>query len=119
MYSDEQLSALEAIREWYNSDDKERQVFRLTGLAGTGKTYLLSHLEEELGCGILYLTYTGKASNNLAVKGLASRTIHSVIYRPVKDICDPSDSLVQRVIEEMNLKCSGEACKDLCHDAYG
>lgn len=118
-YSEEQASALEAIKRWYNSDDKERQVFRLTGLAGTGKTYLLSHLEEELGCGILYLTYTGKASNNLAVKGLASKTIHSVIYRPVKDICDPSDSLVRRVIEEMNLKCTGEACKAKLMEAFG
>lgn len=115
-YTQEQQEALRLIKEWYDSD---RQVFRLTGLAGTGKTYLISHLEEELGISVLYLCYTGKASNNLAVNGLESRTIHSVLYRPAKGMSEPPDSLVSRVIREMNLSCSMEACRSRLMEAFG
>lgn len=117
MFSNEQKEALEKIKQWYKSGTS--QVFRLTGLAGTGKTYLLSHLEEELNCFILYLSYTGKASNNLAVRGLTSKTIHSVVYRPVKEMADPSDGLIIRIIEEMGLKCTPEVCKSKLIEAFG
>lgn len=116
IYTEEQEEALALIKNWYYSDD--RQVFKLTGLAGTGKTYLISHLEEELDCSILYLAYTGKASNNLSVKGLESRTIHSVLYRPTKDLCEPSDSLLSQVISELGLKCSMESCKSRLLEAF-
>lgn len=117
-YTSEQLEALSLIKEWYFGRNRE-QVFRLTGLAGTGKTYLLSHLENELNCTILYLAYTGKACNNLAVKGLGSKTIHSVLYRPVETEYEPSFKLLANIIQEFHLTCSMEDCKAKLLEAFG
>lgn len=117
IYTDEQEQALSLIKKWYNSK-KEGQVFRLTGLAGTGKTFLLAHLEEELGCTILYLAYTGKACNNLAVKGLGSKTIHSVLYRPAGKVKEPSPRLLENIIHELQLNCSLETCKERLMSAF-
>ena len=116
-FTDEQREALDRISDWFY--DSDEQVFKLTGLAGTGKTYLLSHLEEELNCDILYLAYTGKASNNLSKKGLNSKTIHSVLYQPIKDLPEPSPALLTSIIQELNLKCSMDSCKYRLMEAFG
>ena len=54
----------------------------LGGYAGTGKTTILSHLQEELS-GWKFVAFTGKAASNLRKKGVQAATIHSTIYRPV------------------------------------
>lgn len=118
LFTPEQQEALSCIKSWFY-DKKSRQVFKLTGLAGTGKTFLLSRLEEELGCPVLYLAYTGKACNNLAVKGLGSKTIHSVLYRPVETKYEPSTRLLDKIIDELHLSCSLEDCKRRLLEAFG
>ncbi len=54
----------------------------LGGYAGTGKTTILSHLQDELP-GWKFVAYTGKAASNLRKKGVHASTIHSCIYHPI------------------------------------
>ncbi len=54
----------------------------LGGYAGTGKTTILSHLQDEL-TGWKFVAFTGKAASNLRKKGVRATTIHSAIYRPI------------------------------------
>lgn len=57
----------------------------LGGLAGVGKTLLMSAVLQALP-GFVACAYTGKAVNVLRKKGVANaRTIHSLIYHPSKD----------------------------------
>jgi exodeoxyribonuclease-5 len=51
----------------------------LGGLAGVGKSFLVSELTKRLR-GYAVCAYTGKASNVLRRKGVAATTIHSLIY---------------------------------------
>lgn len=75
----EQDRALKAVAEWLADDD--RQVFRLFGYAGTGKTTLARHLAEGVDGTVLFGAFTGKAAHVLRTKGCAgASTIHSMIY---------------------------------------
>src|SRR4029078_9488216 len=79
---------------WFNNPTKERQVFRLFGYAGTGKSTVLKFALAELGLdphkssrdggecvpGVVTATFTGKAALVLRRKGTPARTIHSLIY---------------------------------------
>lgn len=72
-FSPQQEAALEAVQQWMDSD---RQVFKLFGYAGTGKTTLARHLHADQ-----YAAFTGKAAHVLREKGCAgASTIHSLIY---------------------------------------
>jgi hypothetical protein len=77
--------------------DYKRFVYRVGGLAGTGKTFLLSELRRLLhskystSFAAAFITFTGKASSVLAAKLKENNaeygldfvgTIHSFIYRP-------------------------------------
>lgn len=60
--------------------DPNRQVYRLFGFAGTGKTTLAQHLAESVSA-VAFGAYTGKAAYVLRQKGCANAsTIHSMIY---------------------------------------
>jgi exodeoxyribonuclease-5 len=79
-FSRQQESALKKVNDWYRSGDK--QVFRLFGFAGTGKTTLAKYLAEGIGEDVLFAAYTGKAAHVLQKKGCHNAsTIHSLIYR--------------------------------------
>ncbi len=72
---------MKAVSAWLKKPD--RQVFRLFGYAGTGKTTLAQHLAEGVDGEVLFAAFTGKAAQVLRAKGATSaRTIHSLIYRP-------------------------------------
>ena len=74
-----QETAFHRIMSWYNTGISK--VFRLGGPAGSGKSYLIKLIAEEVGMSkCLLITPTGKASNNLIKSGLHSHTIHSQIY---------------------------------------
>ncbi|MEO1198170.1 MAG: ATP-dependent RecD-like DNA helicase [Pseudomonadota bacterium] len=80
-FSPEQDRALVEVAHWLKSPD--RQVFRLFGYAGTGKTTLARHLAEGIDGEVLFAAFTGKAAQVLRNKGAGNaRTIHTLIYRP-------------------------------------
>lgn len=80
-FSAEQDRALIAVNKWLKAGD--RQVFRLFGYAGTGKTTLARHFAEGVDGNVLFAAFTGKAAQVLRSKGAArASTIHSLIYRP-------------------------------------
>lgn len=84
----EQKSAADSILEWYKNNDSE-QIFTLAGYAGTGKSTLIRTVvnmikrnEDRFDAKVRYLTYTGKASIVLTLKGMPATTIHNLIYIP-------------------------------------
>ncbi|MCB1450682.1 MAG: ATP-dependent RecD-like DNA helicase [Nitratireductor sp.] len=80
-FSREQEQALVAANRWLKAGD--RQVFRLFGYAGTGKTTLARHLAEGVDGDVLFAAFTGKAAQVLRSRGAkGASTIHSLIYRP-------------------------------------
>lgn len=80
-FSPQQDAALSAVNDWLR-DPGDKQVFRLFGYAGTGKTTLAKHLAEGVSGTVLFGAYTGKAASVLRAKGCPASTIHSLIYVP-------------------------------------
>ncbi len=79
--SPQQDAALKQVADWLKRPD--RQVFRLFGYAGTGKTTLALKIAEAVDGDVLFAAFTGKAAQVLRNKGCENaRTIHSLIYRP-------------------------------------
>ena len=77
-YTPQQGQALQAIQDWLTSD---RQVFKLFGYAGTGKTTLAREVEQ-MATTVLYTAFTGKAVMVLRDKGcLPAETCHAWCYR--------------------------------------
>ncbi len=79
-WSPQQEAALRAVSDWIKRAD--RQVFRLFGYAGTGKTTLARQLASDIDGEVCFAAFTGKAALVLRGKGCPNaRTIHSTIYR--------------------------------------
>ena len=80
-FSPQQDQALVEVNRWLKAGD--RQIFRLFGYAGTGKTTLARHLAEGVDGDVLFAAFTGKAAQVLRSRGASkASTIHSLIYRP-------------------------------------
>lgn len=80
-WSPQQERAIADVSAWL-ADPRGKQVFRLFGYAGTGKTTLAKELAASVKGTVLYATFTGKASLVLRKKGCAdASTIHSLIYK--------------------------------------
>lgn len=79
-WTPEQERALGAIRRWLDKGDQ--QVFRLAGLAGTGKTTLAREAMGMVRGPVYFAALTGKAAHVLTRKGSPARTIHSLMYKP-------------------------------------
>jgi exodeoxyribonuclease-5 len=86
VFTSHQEAALGAAAAWLKSKPgggDARQVFRLFGYAGTGKTTLARHLAENVDGEVRFAAFTGKAALVMRAKGCAgASTIHSLIYRP-------------------------------------
>lgn len=84
-WSPQQERAIADVGAWIK-DRKRKQVFRLFGYAGTGKTTLAKELAKSVKGTVLYATFTGKAALQLRKKGCEdASTIHSLIYKV--DVC--------------------------------
>lgn len=83
--SDEQATIVRRVVRWFRHGDG-RPYLTLGGLAGTGKTFVVRHLWEELGGdAVKIMAFTGKAVSVLRSReGLPAATIHSTIY-----VCEP------------------------------
>jgi len=79
MRSPQQEAALKAVMTWYRAGDK--QVFRLYGYAGTGKTTLARDFAGE----VAFAAFTGKAAHVMRGKGCVNATLHGLIYRLEKE----------------------------------
>ena len=100
----DQRNALTTFQDWWSSlhssQGQVEQFFKLGGLAGTGKTYLLQYILGALGPvetslpgplqgslideekdGILWGAYTGKAALVMNRKGIPATTIHRMLYQ--------------------------------------
>lgn len=80
-WSPQQDAALREIGQWAR-DDNAKQVFRLFGFAGSGKTTLAREIAENVDEDeVLFGAFTGKAALVLRSKGCrGASTIHSMIY---------------------------------------
>lgn len=82
--SPQQDAAIRAVEKWLT--DPSKQVFRLFGYAGTGKTTIAKMIAQAVDGEVLYGAYTGKAALVLQKKGCyGAMTIHSMIYKPNVD----------------------------------
>ena len=88
----QQSSALKAVDKWFveylttRNKRNAKQVFKLFGYAGTGKTPLARHFAENIDGDVVFGAFTGKASFVLRRKGcVGARTIHSMIYIADRD----------------------------------
>ena len=82
--NNQQNEAKEKIINWFNNDKK--QIFVLSGYAGTGKTTLINYIINELNIEnqTAFVAPTGKAASALIRKGSNATTIHHLIYTPVE-----------------------------------
>jgi len=83
-FSDHQDAALKAVADWLRQKPGpgRRQVFRLFGYAGTGKTTLARHVAEHIDGKVAFAAFTGKAALVMRAKGCwGASTIHSLIYK--------------------------------------
>lgn len=79
--TEQQKIARDKALQWWKTQDK--QVFEISGIAGSGKTTIVYSIVEELGLAhdnVLFMAYAGKATLALALKGNFAKTIHSTIY---------------------------------------
>ena len=83
----EQEEAKELIVKWYNNGFPEKLCFVLTGYAGTGKTFLVNHIVQDVLHlnNVAYVAPTGKAASVLIQRGaINASTIHKLIYNRVE-----------------------------------
>jgi exodeoxyribonuclease-5 len=79
--SPDQVQAVEAAVQWYNSRDS--RPFYISGPAGSGKTTVAGHVIAALGTTTQALAPTNRAARILRTKGVhEARTIHSVLFQP-------------------------------------
>lgn len=79
--NNQQIYLIYDLESWWNS--KNKQVYEISGAAGTGKTtvirYFIDRLNLELE-NVLFVAFMGKAASVMARNGLPATTIHSAIY---------------------------------------
>lgn len=105
--SGEQQKAKDMVLSWMDSwtPGSQRQIFRLFGYAGTGKTTTIRSIVEDIGGFVGFGAYTGKAALVMRKQELPAQTLHSLIYRPVPPDKKKCEELYKRIQEgETHLK---------------
>jgi exodeoxyribonuclease-5 len=87
--TNQQKEAKELILKWFQTfSETRKQVFLLSGYAGTGKTFLINYIMKELDLkdkDVAFGTPTGKAASVLIQRGRDASTIHRLIYTPIEE----------------------------------
>ena len=87
-FNDQQKEAVRLAIEWFKGwkDGRhKKQVFRLAGFAGTGKTTVARYIAEQCSGGanfrVEFIAPTGKAASRLRQKGCpTAKTLHQFVY---------------------------------------
>lgn len=122
--SAEQAQALKDIEAWY-TDPNAKQIFRLLGYAGTGKTTLAKSIAAKFGrttmrenkngdlvqfSTVQYGAYTGKAALVMDRNGCkGARTLHSLAYIPEQDLLE----LKIKALRDRSETATGDEAKQL------
>jgi exodeoxyribonuclease V len=86
IWNSQQNNALKAVDKWFYMESKKKQIFRIFGYAGTGKTTLARHFADNIDGDVCYAAFTGKAALMMRQNGcFGATTIHSIIYKPEVD----------------------------------
>jgi len=97
LYS-QQSNAVKKVVLWKKKQNK--QVIELSGPAGSGKTFIVRYLINELRIpmkNVLFMAYIGKAAMALMRQGIKAQTIHSVIYDLVDiPILDENNNFIRK-----------------------
>jgi len=87
-WNNQQGKALKEVDKWFNewhttkNKKSAKQIYKIFGYAGTGKTTLAKHFAENIDGDVVFAAFTGKASLVLRKNGChGARTIHSLIYK--------------------------------------
>lgn len=76
-----QKEFMRGVHDFIENEFPRKDYLSLQGMPGTGKTYIISEIIKEFpNLKIIYVAQTGKAVDNLQVKGLPSNTICSEFY---------------------------------------
>lgn len=79
----EQADALAKIERWLTAETSGKQIFTLSGYAGTGKTTLATKAAKRARGNVVFAAFTGKAALRMQMSGCrGAATIHSLIYTP-------------------------------------
>jgi exodeoxyribonuclease-5 len=98
--SQQQENAIKEVNRWFN-DPHSKQVFKLFGYAGTGKTTIAKLFAEDISGRVLFCAFTGKASYVLHSKGCkGATTIHKLIYIP----SEKSRKKLKGILKELDEK---------------
>lgn len=103
MLNDQQSAAAFLIHEWFQNTDN-KQVFFLSGYAGTGKTFLVNYLIKNIlnldSSSVVFCAYTGKAVSVILQKGEHDAvTIHKLIYNTVEKEYETEDGKKVKRVE--------------------
>ena len=80
--TDQQWAVVKRIVHWLKCEAPQKQIFRVFGFAGVGKTMLARHFAEGVSGRVLFAAYTGKAAHVMRSKGCAgASTVHRLIYK--------------------------------------
>ena len=94
--NEQQAQAIEALRKWWYHGKK--QVFQISGAAGTGKTTLIRYLINEIKLEhdeVLFTAFVGKATLAMTRNGLNAKTLHSAIcYCKDEPVLDENGNVV-------------------------
>lgn len=78
----QQRDAFEAFQAWFAKRSADTPVFRLFGVAGTGKTTLARTIADAVEGKVVFGAFTGKAALQLQRAGCANaQTLHSLLYK--------------------------------------
>lgn len=95
-WSPQQAAAIEKVAEWHSTQEETgKQVFRVFGYAGTGKTTLAREFASKIAGATCFAAFTGKAALMMRRNGCeGASTIHGLIY----DVKERSDGAVEFVL---------------------
>ena len=85
--NNDQIYATLDLEHWWRSQPK--QLFEISGGAGTGKTTCILYFIEKIGLEldeVLFVSYMGKAVSAMIRHGLPAKTLHATCYTDKKEV---------------------------------